>query len=306
MMRDTAIVGAGTVGRALARRLALAGWPIRALACRSMESARAAAEFVGQGEPYDDPAKAALLGDVVLLTVPDDRIAEVAEGIARWGGFRKGAVVVHASGGRPAREMIAAREAGAFLASMHPLQTFATPDAAVDALAGAVFACEGDEEALPAVRAIVDAVGGRYVPIDGEKKALYHAGAVMACNYLVTLVDGAAALFAEAGIPREEAISALLPLLRGTIANLERVGLPKALTGPIARGDADTVSLHVKAISEERADLLPLYQGLGLFTIPIAEAKGTLSERDASRVEQALTRPPRGSGRKRSRRTSGL
>lgn len=301
-MRDLAIVGAGTVGKALGRRLADAGWPVRALSCRTIESARAAASFIGQGAPYDDAPKAAKEGDVVLLAVPDDRIQEVAESLARWGSLRKGAVLIHVSGGRPAAAMSMCREGGVHVASMHPLQTFASAEAAVDLLSGALFACEGDEEALPVVREIVEVLGGRYVAIDGEKKALYHAGAVMACNYLVTLVAGAAELFEEAGIPRDEAVRALAPLLRGTVANLEKVGLPMALTGPIARGDADTVEIHAREIARARPDLLPLYQALGLWTIPIAEEKGAMPEGSAKRVERVLSKERdrhRGGGQRR-------
>ena len=241
--------------------------------------------------------------------MPDDRIQEVAEALARWGSLRKGAVLIHVSGGRPASAMSLAREGGAHVASMHPLQTFASADqqagsasAAVDLLSGALFACEGDEEALLVVREIVEVLGGRYVAIDGEKKALYHAGAVMASNYLVTLVGSAAELFEEAGIPRDEAIRALAPLLRGTVANLERVGLPMALTGPIARGDADTVEIHAREIARARPDLLPLYQALGLWTLPIAEQKGAMPEGSAKRIERALSRERdrhRGGGHRR-------
>ncbi len=308
-MRDLAIIGAGTVGKALGRRLADAGWHIRALSCRTMESARAAAAFVGQGEPLDDAPKAAMRGDVVLLAVPDDRIQEVAESLARWGSLRKGAVLIHVSGGRAASAMSSAREVGAHVASMHPLQTFASADqqagharAAVDLLSGALFACEGDEEALLVVREIVEVLGGRFVAIDGEKKALYHAGAVMACNYLVTLVAAAAELFEEAGIPRDEAVRALAPLLKGTVANLEMLGLPRALTGPIARGDADTVEIHAAELARARPDLLPLYQALGLWTIPIAAEKGAMPEGSAQRVERALSKERgrrHGGGRRR-------
>lgn len=289
-MRDVAIVGAGTVGKALGRRLALAGWPIRALSCRTIESARAAAAFVGQGEPFDDAARAAREGELVLLAVPDDRIQEVAEALARWGGLRTGAVLVHVSGGRPSSALASAREAGAHLASMHPLMTFASAETAVDLLSGALFACEGDDEALTVVRELVQVLGGRYVEIDGERKALYHAGAVMACNYLVTLVDAAAELFAEAGVPREEAVLALVPLLRGTVTNLERVGLPRALTGPIARGDADTIEIHTREIARVRPDLLPIYQALGLWTLPVAEEKGAMPEGSVERIARALSR----------------
>lgn len=296
-MRDLAIIGAGTVGKALGRRLADAGWPVRALACRTIESARAAVAFVGQGEAFDDAPKAAQAGDVVLLAVPDDRIQEVAESLARWGSLRKGAVLIHVSGGRSSSAMAMARDSGAHVASMHPLQTFASadeqagpPGGAADLLSGVLFACEGDEEALPVVREIVDVLGGRFVAIDGEKKALYHAGAVIACNYLVTLVAAAAELFEEAGIPRDEAVRALAPLLRGTVANLERVGLPRALTGPIARGDADTVEIHAREIARTRPDLLPLYQALGIWTIPLATQKGAMPEGSAERVERALSK----------------
>ena len=119
-------------------------------------------------------------------------------------------------------------------------------------------------------------------------KALYHAAASVACNYLVTLASEGVELMAAAGVPREAALPALLPLLRGTVRNLEVLGLPRALTGPIARGDAPTVGRHLEAIRRERPVTEEMYRALGRRTVPIGRSKGTLGPEDAAELERLL------------------
>jgi predicted short-subunit dehydrogenase-like oxidoreductase (DUF2520 family) len=147
---------------------------------------------------------------------------------------------------------------------------------------------EGDEGALSIVRKIVEDLGGIVLEIAEGKKTLYHAAAVAASNYLVTLIHLALELDQAAGLGSDTSLKALLPLIRGTLDNIEKKGIPDALTGPIARGDVATVSAHLTAMEKDTPGLLPLYQCLGLYTVNLAKAKGTISQDTADELTTLL------------------
>jgi predicted short-subunit dehydrogenase-like oxidoreductase (DUF2520 family) len=131
-------------------------------------------------------------------------------------------------------------------------------------------------------------MGGRPFRIATEAKPLYHAAAVMACNYVVALEDVAVEMAAEAGLPRERALEALLPLVRGTVENLAQVGLPDALTGPIARGDVETVQRHLEALGPLGPAPNQIYRVLGRAALRVARARGGISAERAARITEML------------------
>jgi predicted short-subunit dehydrogenase-like oxidoreductase (DUF2520 family) len=158
-------------------------------------------------------------------------------------------------------------------------------DQAEKLMPGSFCAIEGDETALPVVRQLVQDVGGILMEIAPEAKPLYHAAAVAASNYLVALMDLALKLDREAGILPGVSFRALWPLIKGTLNNIGAKGIPAALTGPIARGDVDTVRAHVRAIEAHAPGCLMIYKTLGLYTVNLARDKGTCSTEAA----EALT-----------------
>jgi predicted short-subunit dehydrogenase-like oxidoreductase (DUF2520 family) len=276
-----AVIGAGRVGGALGRLLTRAGYRVVAVAGRTRRSAASAARFIGAGEPTADAAAAAARAAIILITVPDREIRGVCERIGRGGGFRRGALVLHASGAHTRELLDAARGAGALRAVLHPLQAVPSRELGVVNIPGSYFRTEADRGARARVRALVGALGGTELRLPGwagdpQSAALYHAGAVAASNYLVTLLDFAARLLGTLGAERRQALRAVLPLVRGTLANVERLGIPAALTGPIARGDAATVAAHVAALRERAPELLALNLLLARETLPLAREKGDL------------------------------
>lgn len=283
-----AIVGAGVLGTALAILLKRAGYTITAISSRNRRRAQDAVAAVGEGEPCADPGSAARGADLVLLAVPDRAIAAVSLELASSGSLRKGAVVAHLAGGLPAGVLAGVAAAGAARGSIHPLQSFADLQTAVRHLPEAFFFLEGDQEAVDVLRSVVVALDGRPVEIDGSVKALYHAGAAAASNFLVTVVDYAVTLLFRAGVPRDAALGALMPLIRGTVANLEAVGLPSALTGPIARGDTGTLRRHLRALEKQPGDLTRLYRSLARQTIEVALRKRSIGTEEASEMMQSL------------------
>jgi predicted short-subunit dehydrogenase-like oxidoreductase (DUF2520 family) len=290
---SVAILGAGRLGGAAGRLLALAGWRIAAVTGRTPASAEAAARFVGGGAATTDLVQAASAGAIVLITTPDRAIREVCAAVARGGGFRPGAIVAHASGAHTLDLLDAAREAGALRAVVHPLQSVPSREAGVANLPGAFFRVEADPGALETAREIVRALGGRELALprwtpDAHSAALYHAGAVAVSNYLVALLDFGLAFFRELGAERDEALRAVLPLVRGTLENVERLGIPEALTGPIARGDGETVAVHLAAMRERAPALLALYRELALRTIALAEERGSVGAPAAEELRRVV------------------
>jgi len=290
--RSFAIVGPGKVGSALAKLLCRAGYRFIGAAGRRPDSARRACEFAGCGRPTTRAAEVTREAELVFITTPDDAIATVCLELAQQRALRPGAVLAHCSGALASEVLAPARGLGASVGSMHPLQSFATAEQAVQLMPGSFCCIEGDEPARGVLHEAALALGARAMSIPTEGKALYHAAAVVSCNYLVALQNAALKLAQAAGLRRAQALEALLPLIRGTVNNMERLGIPECLTGPIARGDVETVRRHLRAIESQAPSLLPLYRTLGLETVEVALAKGSLTTGAAEALRRAFRGAP--------------
>jgi predicted short-subunit dehydrogenase-like oxidoreductase (DUF2520 family) len=222
--------------------------------------------------------------ELVFITTPDDAIARVASEV-NW---RPGQGVVHCSGADSTAILQAAKKSGAQVGVLHPLQTFASLKQAMENIPGSTFALEADKPLLKTLKEMVGVLGGKWVELKASDKVLYHAAAVIACNYMVTLVKLATDLWQTFDVPPEEATQALLPLLRGTIHNIETVGIPQCLTGPIARGDVGTIKKHLDALERTAPHIVATYRELGLQTIPIAVAKGRINQAQADELRVIL------------------
>jgi predicted short-subunit dehydrogenase-like oxidoreductase (DUF2520 family) len=279
------IVGAGALGGALARLFVARGVRVTAVAGRLAASAERVARAVGAQAV--SPSEAAGQSDLTILAVPDDAVSGVATAIAQAGGWRAGSAVVHTSGALDTTVLAPASQAGALVGVLHPLQTVADAEASLDALASSAYGIEAEEPLLGLLEALVHRVGGRPLRIPGEARPLYHLAAALASNATVALFAAAVDLLERAGVPASDAGPALLPLLRGTVENLER-GPVRALTGAVARGDAGTVERHRRALAETAPDLLGVYDGLARRMVELALAKGSLDPEGAWKIREAL------------------
>lgn len=278
------ILGPGRLGGTLAHALARAGHSV-ALWGRAGPERRA---------PHFVPIEA----DCVLLTVPDGAIAQVAR--ERQSDFRHGQVIAHCSGALGLGVLAPATAQGAHVGSLHPLCAIPSPTAS---LSGAFAAIDGDAKALRLLSSLAREAGLTPFRLAPDCRALYHAAAAMASNGLVALADEAAALLADCGLPRAKALQALIPLIRSALSGLEREGLPRALTGPIARGDAAVVEAHLAALSKSASATAPLiYRALALALVRVSEDLGRAHEADLSRVLEALVSPARPGRDRGSRR----
>ena len=277
-------IGAGIVGTALAVRLKRQGYDITAVTSRSLSSARRLNEMTGDVVVYNTPQEVADHTDLVFITTTDDAIQLIVDAV-RW---HQGKYVVHCSGADSLDVLEPARMVGAQVGSFHPLQTFASIQKAIDNLSGSTFALEAEGALLEQLKELALSLEGRWIKLDAGDKAAYHAAAVITSNYLVTLVKLATDLWGSFGIPVDQAIQALLPLLKGTLNNIENLSVPNALTGPIARGDIGTVQIHLNTLKETAPAIIPVYCQLGLQTVPVALAKGKINENQAKELEDIL------------------
>jgi predicted short-subunit dehydrogenase-like oxidoreductase (DUF2520 family) len=287
--RHVAIIGAGTVGTAIGALLRRSGYRISGVASRSRTSAERAVNFIGEGTASEDLIGTAHGAEVVFLTTPDGAIRSACETIAKEKGFAAGSTVIHCCGAHSAEILESARSCGARVLSLHPLQTLADTEQAVANLPGSYFALDGDEAALPIGKEIIRALGGTEMVIPSDGKMLYHAAAVVACNYFVALVFQALRMFEMIGIPKEKGLPALMPLLEGTVKNLKRVGVPKALTGPIERGDLKTIEGHLDAFNRRMPEGKRIYCEMGKVALEVAASKGSIDQETESKLLELLS-----------------
>jgi predicted short-subunit dehydrogenase-like oxidoreductase (DUF2520 family) len=281
MMLKIGFIGAGTVGTALAVRLTEKGYPVVAVVSRTRASAEKLAARVEGCQVCDTTQEVPQVADLTFITTPDDAIASVADQISWPSGVR----AIHCSGAHSVDLLQSASKSGAMAGAFHPLQTFASADHAIGNIPGSTFGVEAEEPLLTELEGMATALEGRAVVLKGGDKVLYHAAAVMACNYLVTLTKLATDLWQTFGVSTSDATEALLPLIQGTVNNLKNVGLPNCLTGPVARGDLGTIRKHLEALEAVSPELLAAYRQLGCYTVPIALAKGTINEERAKELE---------------------
>ncbi len=277
------IIGAGKVGSVLARLWHQAGCEVRGIYSRSEVRAMALAEQVGAMVCCDTPDHVLEVADLTVLAVPDDAIEMVADRLNLKDLRGKG--VVHTSGVHDAGSLAALAARGAMVGSLHPAFPFADIETAVANLPGSAFAVEA--ELLPLRTWLVELVhrlDGQVLVIPPGKKAVYHAALVIASNYAVTLYSLAEQILTGLGADIVTADRALNPLVRATAQNLQQQGIPAALTGPLVRGDAGTVKLHLDALCDLDPGVAALYVQLARLTLPMLAARGV----ELEAIEQVL------------------
>lgn len=261
MSATVAIVGAGRLGRVLGRSLHRADWKIAAVVARSQAAARSAVRSIGAGYAVAGISSRILHASIILISTPDDVISEIARELARIGGGEwRGKVVLHTSGALDDSVLAPLARRGASTGAIHPLQTFSGRGS--PPLEGVVFAIHGEPRAQRAARRVARAVGGIPVSLRGEAKAAYHAAGTLASPSILAVIESAMRILMQVGFSRRRAKTALLPLVRQTIANFERFGAKESWTGPIARGDFSTVARHATALAEWPVELRDAYVAL--------------------------------------------
>jgi predicted short-subunit dehydrogenase-like oxidoreductase (DUF2520 family) len=322
-MKSVAIVGAGRLGTVLGAALRKKGFTVRAIVDHRLAAARESRKIIGAGTPTRDAARAAAGADVVIVAVPDGEIARAASRLTEFAGgpskacrglaeanelagaTRKpghrlaklagvpskawhGKIVFHTSGVLAADVLAPLRDLGASCASFHPVQSFPRKDLPAGHFKGVTIGLEGDARAVRAGAAIARKLGARPRVIKGADKALYHAACSVASNLLVPLFDTACGLLRKSGIGDREAVEILWPLAEGTLQSVKRLDRASALTGPISRGDVETVRRHLRALEKFPA-ARKIYQVLGAEALRLARRQKRIPPHNVRELTRLLT-----------------
>jgi predicted short-subunit dehydrogenase-like oxidoreductase (DUF2520 family) len=271
------IIGAGCLGKTIGYLLVKNQLVrIGAIHNTSRESTIKAIKFIGDGE-YCPRITKLPAADITLITTPDDLVSSTCTMLCKSKYLKQGSIVLHCSGSLTTDALIAAKEKGCYLASIHPMRSFADPKLSICQYPGTYCAMEGDAEAMVTIRYLFDAIGSITYEIDKQKKSLYHAAGVFAANYLVTLAQQALLCLQEVGIEKKMAMNVIASLMSSTVANIEKTLSPQeSLTGPIKRGDSSTIHKHLQSLAN--LEQKNLYSALGIATLSITAHNEEIKE----------------------------
>lgn len=284
------VIGCGKVGRVLARLLVeRGGVSCLCLVSRSEESAHSARDFIGSGVPKGRIADLPP-ADLWMITAGDVRLEAIAEEIAREGALSPGDLAFHCSGAVSSSVLAPLRAKGAVLGSAHPIRSFADPALAYRSFPGTACALEGEPAALERLSPIFRSIGAETFELSEDSKTRCHAGHVMVSNNLVALLDLGRRLYESAGVPKSNIDKFMSSLVQGTLDNVKALGTTEALTGPIVRGEVETVLRQLENLRGEPAidKAYAAYALLGLISVEISERRGAISANEADRLKELL------------------
>jgi predicted short-subunit dehydrogenase-like oxidoreductase (DUF2520 family) len=225
--------------------------------------------------------------DLVFVTTPDGAI-EATANLLRW---RKGMAAVHCSGVTDVAALNHAKHAGAMTGGFHPMQTFGDPAAAVRSLPGCTVTIEAPEPLNAALVAIAGRLQCRVNRLPPGMRGRYHAAAGYTSQFINALFAEAATIWKSWGATEEDAVRALLPLARGTLASIESAGLAEGMPGPVSRGDVGSIEKHVAALAPLGPEVMEFYRVVCDRTIPLGMQRGAIDATAASRLREILDRP---------------
>jgi predicted short-subunit dehydrogenase-like oxidoreductase (DUF2520 family) len=278
------VIGAGRVGAVLAAALEAAGHHVVAAAGESDASRSRIADLLPGATP-GKPTDVARASDLLLLTVPDDMLPNVVRVLSDSGAIREGQYVVHTSGLHGLKVLDPAARVGARVVAMHPAMTFTGTAIDLDRLHGCVFGLTAGHGERAFAESLVADLGGSPMWVPEEMRTLYHSGLAHGANHLVTLVSQAMELLAAAGA--DDPAGTLRPLLTAALDNALEHG-DSALTGPIVRGDVNTVRAHLADIAANAPHTLPSYVALARDTLDRVVTDGRVLPIRAAAIRRVL------------------
>ncbi|AOY77999.1 Rossmann-like and DUF2520 domain-containing protein [Clostridium formicaceticum] len=280
-------IGAGKVGKSFGCYLKQNGFTIAGYYSRSIASSNEAAVLT-HSCVYHGIKELAHSADVIMITTPDDMIQSTAVEIATIKEPIGSKTFVHMSGTHSSNILMPIKEThpNANLCSLHPLQAFANVQQALLELKNTVFSIEGDQLGRKCLSNIMEKCDNPYFLLAGENKVLYHAAACIVSNYLVTLMDHGLKLLEASGIDPQKGFEAMLPLIKGSLENIQSLGTANALTGPIARGDVETIKSHLNAMRHKKLATEEFYRYLGKETTKLAEFKKLTNIKQMNSINQ--------------------
>uniref|UniRef100_A0A7C4CB82 DUF2520 domain-containing protein n=1 Tax=candidate division WOR-3 bacterium TaxID=2052148 RepID=A0A7C4CB82_UNCW3 len=266
------VIGAGRVGSAIAWHCQRLGYRISGVSDRRPRQAWVVYGLLKLAYRRLRPRDVAAESDVLFLTVPDAHVGPEFEAVSRW--LLPGTIVVHCSGTFGVEVFRGAHEQGLETLALHPIQTFSSHAQAITSLKGCYFALEGTRRGLRFGRRLVRQLRGGHIVVRGSRRPLYHAMCVFASNFLNALLDASEVIARRLELPRARAARMLRPLTRTVLENAAEFGAVATLTGPVQRGDAETVRRQLSALRMDVPELVPMYRVLTLRLADMARRQG--------------------------------
>ena len=285
------VFGTGRIAQALGRLLSDSGETVVAVAGWNSSRAHAAAAFIAHDVAAVSPDTLSQYADHILIAVPDRAVCGAALTLAN-SGMHSG-VALHTAGSLGPEALQPLIEAGVSCGVFHPLQTVPSKEAGVQSLPGSTYGITGMHAARVWAEYLATQLAGHVLVIPAEKIRLYHMAAVMASNAIIGIIDAASGLMEAAGIERDRALSALQPLAEASIQNVASLGPEDALTGPIERGDVDTIREHLNTLgasspNKSADNTMKLYLAVSFQLLDIARRRGLTSTK-AVELERILS-----------------
>ncbi len=275
------IIGAGKVGCSMGKYFVENGIPVAGFYSRHQESAEQAATFT-KTEKFDSLTSLVDLCDMVFIATPDDTIREV------WNRIRslsiENKVICHFSGSLSSDVFSHREQTGALCCSLHPMYAFSDRFTSYEKLNTVIFSIEGDKQGIVRLRELFLPLGNCVYEIASDKKVKYHCAASMVSNMMIGLYELSIRMLEDCGLDQEQARLFVEPLVRGNIENVLNTSSAEALSGPIERGDLETVKKHLMVL---RGREKRIYQDLGQIVLQIAEEKNP--NRDYAELEELIS-----------------
>lgn len=283
------LIGTGRLGTCLARALSGSKFKLAGFFDIRPASAQESRRLLGQGEIFATLREAAAAGDIIFLTVRDDALPEVIHQLSSLNVDWSKKYIFHCSGFHPSSLLAPLKIKGALTGSLHPIQSFPSKNLPPQIFRKIFFTFEGEAQAQLLAEEIVIVLGGRLVRLSPEKKPLYHTACSLASNHLIGLISASVKLLEEAGFSSEKAVAMLLPLVQQTLKNIQSLGLDKSLTGPLQRGDIQTVTEQLKSLASS-PQTKEIYRALSLFLLELADKQGELSSDQKHHLKHLLVK----------------
>ncbi len=280
-------MGAGKVGTAFGLYLSQRGLELSGYYSRSAAAAALTAEYTAS-RCFLSPEELVLNSDIIFITTGDSQIEAACKELSSTGLLRPQHTLLHMSGALPSAVLESAKALGCSTLSMHPLISVADACSA-SAFEAAVFFIEGDAASVEKISPLLNKLGNKYNLIDSKDKALYHAAACMFSNYLTALIDNGLSVLEAIGIDKSFGFKAVRPLIESTLENIESFGAEKALTGPIARGDASTVAAHIDAFDKLMPQGKEFYCYMGQHALRLAARDKLKDEQKKHELKEILS-----------------
>jgi len=271
-----AIIGAGSVGSALALALRGEKYPLRIVLSKNGKSARTLGQRVCAPHAKLSSTHHFSVEGIIFIAVPDDEIKNVVHILSRWNEDFSRSIIFHTSGALTSKILSPLERRGATVGSFHPLQTFPKSNRTSGLFKDIWIGIEGDKKAVAAARRITHDFAARSFVLSSQQKVLYHIAAVFSSNYFVALLSIVEELGNRIHVPRRKIISIFEPLIRQSLMNVKKYSAASALTGPIARGDIHTLRRHRAELKKKGLnDISQMYSALAKETSKVASRKGT-------------------------------